>query len=86
MHLNKINHNDLHLENFGIIYVNDKTTYKNKLLKDYEYLRYEFEDFHIDIKTSDMKYLVKILDFGDAVKYSEPFILNRIYSRICRLL
>jgi serine/threonine protein kinase len=77
LHLNKINHNDLHLANIGIIYVNESTSYKNKLLRDYDYLRYEFEDFHIDIKTSDMKYLVKILDFGDAVKYSDPVILNR---------
>src|SRR5260221_1035047 len=76
----KIYHNDLHLINIGLLYVNESTVWKGKKLINYKYYNYKYKD--IDITFESCQYIVKILDFGFGSKTSIPIILsNFIYQQ-----
>lgn len=77
MHKIKMNHNDCHLSNFLYVKVTDETTIKGKKLKDYKYIKYDFgKSGKYYIPVSDMKYIIKLSDFGISTKFTEPYIFT----------
>jgi serine/threonine protein kinase len=84
MHSAGINHNDGHSQNIFYVEINSDTQFRDsngilRYLRDYEYVQYSFGDnndvtYYIPVK--DMKYIIKVGDFGLSQKYSKPYILN----------
>lgn len=79
----KMSHNDLHDDNVFIKIVNDNTTYKGKRLRDYKYLEFKFGDSSFCLPTEDVKYIVKIGDWGLSSQFgsSKPFMNKDIVTR-----
>jgi hypothetical protein len=85
MHSVGINHNDGHQENIFYVEVDSETQFRDedgilRYLRDYEYVQYSFgsNDSTYYIPVKDMKYIIKVGDFGLSQKFSEPYILNNI--------
>lgn len=78
MHQLKINHGDSSINNIFYINVTNDTLLKNNTrFRDYEFAVYDFgNNRKYYIPTSDIKYIIKIGDFGLSNKFSEPYILN----------
>jgi serine/threonine protein kinase len=71
----KLQHNDLHMDNILIEEVNSDTLYKNK--KIYEADWYHYKIYNTNIYLPKTNILIKIVDFGFSVKYTEPIIGNK---------
>jgi hypothetical protein len=71
----KLQHNDLHMSNILIEKVTPETIYQNK--KVYEADWYHYKIYDTDIYLPKTNILIKIVDFGFSVKYSEPIVGNK---------
>jgi serine/threonine protein kinase len=68
-----IQHNDLHAQNVMYIDLNEKDVkFRGKALRSADYFSYEIDGTYIYFKNTG--YLAKIVDFGFAMKYSEPIV------------
>jgi len=70
----KISHNDLHFGNIMFQYITPSTTWNGKRLVDYDYFEYIIGETSIYIPRTRL--LIKIGDFGLAVKYTHPVVGN----------
>jgi len=68
----KISHNDLHFGNIMFERITPATMWKGERLVDYDFFEYIIGETSIYIPRT--RILVKIADFGLAVKYSEPMV------------
>jgi len=68
-----IQHNDLHAQNVMYIDLNEKDVkFRGKELRSADYFSYEIDGTYIYFKNCG--YIAKIVDFGFAMKYSEPMV------------
>jgi serine/threonine protein kinase len=78
----KIVHGDLHLDNIFLTEITDETLWHGQLLRNFSHLEYRVENRSFFVPLRDMRYIVKIADFGYAAKYAEPVILNPIRNKV----
>lgn len=74
----KMMHNDLHHANIFITEIDDQS-WEGNLLKDFDVFEYQLdgESYYVSpIILKGKRYLIKLIDFGFAIKYSEPQIFN----------
>jgi serine/threonine protein kinase len=82
LHTAGINHNDSKADNIFLKKADGYITKDGRLLQDFDYVTYDFGSGGvISIPVKDIKYIVKIGDFGASQKYSEPAVLtDHIYE------
>jgi hypothetical protein len=80
MHSIKMNHNDPHPRNIFYVKVDENTRLKNgDLLSNYACVKYKFSSgVECFIPVRDLKYIIKLGDFGLSCKYSEPYLMNDV--------
>lgn len=71
-HYFKISHNDLSVDNILIDNVRSDTIFNDQIFSDADWYHYEFMGKNIYIPAIGM--IAKIVDFGIAIKYSDPVI------------
>lgn len=69
-------HGDLHDDNMFLEFITPKTAYNSKVLADHTHFEYKIGSKSVFIPSEDCPVIVKIGDWGLAVKYSEPMIGN----------
>jgi|SRR5579862_7830597 len=68
----QISHNDLHIENIFAEIVSSKTQFNGEFLENAEYYHYKIDDK--DIYFPAIPLIIKIGDFGLAIKFSDPIV------------
>jgi len=76
LHKAGISHNDSKGDNIFLTKAENYVSKNGSRLQDYEYVEYDFGFKKIYIPVEDIKYVVKIGDFGLSQKYSEPAVLT----------
>ncbi len=73
----KISHNDLHADNIFLEEITNQTEYKGRNLFLSATLQYNLIQNKKTIYIPNIRYIVKIGDFGQSMKYSHPMIGNK---------
>jgi serine/threonine protein kinase len=76
----KLSHNDLHRSNIFIQYIHKDISWNSQNLNDAKYFMYRIGDKNIYIK--NMGFVVKIGDWGNGCKHSEPIICNKTFKNL----
>lgn len=82
LHTAGINHNDSKADNIFLKKADGYITKDGRLLQEFDCVQYDFGSGGVvSIPVKDIKYIVKIGDFGLSQKYSEPAVLTDYISQ-----